>query len=354
MNSQGQFVAALLDSSSKALAARAVSRMRDACGEDRAPWAFQDLVNDIQARVQSLAEALSVGVPELLRLDLQWLAETYDSRGIPRSIFKQSLECLRSELRESLPEDAGKLAAEYVEVGLGALVDTAPVPRCEMAGDDPESLAAQQFLLAVLEGRRADAQRQILDAFDAGASIADLHRGVIGAVQVELGRLWQIGEADISEEHLGSRIVEDVLALLRMRAGTAEPNGRSVLVASVRGNLHDIGARMVSDQLEVAGWRTLFLGADSPAEDIVAAVGHFDVDLVAVSVGLGLHMRAAAELVDAVHQGCPGVPVLVGGRPFSILPDLWKVVGADGYAATAEGALRECERLFDTASPASS
>ena len=118
-----------------------------------------------------------------------------------------------------------------------------------------------------------------------------------------------------------------------------------MLTASVSGNLHDIGARIVADHFEMEGWRSLFLGANTPVGDLVQAVEDFEPDLVALSVGLASHVRATAETIAALRERFPDRPILVGGRPFELVPDLWKDVGADGCAADAAAAVQVGARL---------
>jgi len=93
--------------------------------------------------------------------------------------------------------------------------------------------------------------------------------------------------------------------------------------------LHDIGLRVVADRYEMDGWHAILLGANTPAPDVVRAVWDHRAELVAVSAHLGLHVRATARLVAAVREGAPGTRVVVGGHPFTLVPDLWRVVGAD-------------------------
>jgi methanogenic corrinoid protein MtbC1 len=347
MNPQGQFIATLIEASGEALAAGAITRLSEAGhADDVEAWGFQQLVVDAHVRLENLAEALTVGRPDLLQLEVQWLATTYVARQVPLEFLKRTLECLRDELSE-LPEDAAAMACSYLDTALKTLVAPPPELPSLLVDGQPHVDLARSFLLTALEGRRNDAQRLLLDAFEGGVSVPDLHQHVLTRVQAEMGRMWQVGDVDVAEEHLGSRIVEEALILLRARMPRVEENGHSVLVASVRGTLHDIGGRMVADHFEMAGWRSFFLGADTPTDDLTAAIKHFDVDLVALSAGLGLNVRATAELVASIHASHAGVPVLVGGRPFSQLPDLWQSIGADGSATDAAGAVLEGERLFE-------
>ena len=203
----------------------------------------------------------------------------------------------------------------------------------------PYDELAKAFLLAVLEGKRASAEKLIWDAVDEGASVSDLHNHVVTQVQKELGRMWQIGESYVAEEHFGSRVVEDVLAMLRSRMVREPENGNTVLLASVSGNLHDIGPRLVGDQFEMMGWRTIFLGANMPANDLVRGVADFSPRMVALSVGQALNLRSAADTIAALRNLQPDLPILVGGQPFTAIEGLWEDIGADTFAADAASAV---------------
>jgi methanogenic corrinoid protein MtbC1 len=115
----------------------------------------------------------------------------------------------------------------------------------------------------------------------------------------------------------------------------------------VPGNLHDIGALMVSGQFERAGWRAMFLGASTPAQELARAAKAFEVDVVALSVGLALNVRGTADAIRLLREARPELPILVGGLPFQAIPDLWRDVGADGTAADGEVAVQLASRLLD-------
>lgn len=340
MDARGEFAAALLDASARALAAGAAARFRSGAEGGIGGTPFGELVAEATARLTSLAEALATGRPEVWRLDVEWLRETHVARGVPACRLPGVLAGLRDELAEALPAGARERACVLLEESIAGLAEARPpaaIPRA------PDGELARALLGASLAGRRAEAERVAAGALAAGASVAELH-AALERVQAELGRRWQAGEIGVAEEHLGSRVTEAVLHLVRERAPRAQERGRTALTASVAGNLHDIGARMVADRFELAGWRSLFLGADTPAGDLGRALEDLGPDLVALSVGLGTQLRAAAGLVAAVRARTAAV-VLVGGRPFRAIPDLWRDVGADGAAPDAAGAVEAGERL---------
>lgn len=342
MNENGAFIATLLDTSRKAFAAGAVLRMQESDPGVAAlveELGFQALVEDTQLRLQSLSEALAVGRPELLAREVEWLSATHSARGLTPELLRSNLACLEQELVESLPEDAGAEAARFLQAASSQLGQAPTPPSSELDGHSPHAELAGKFLLAALHGKRGESERLISEALDSGVSIRELHRDVITKAQFEIGRLWQMGEVHVAEEHLSSRIVEDTLALLRGRMQRQPLVQRSVLAASVAGNLHDIGLRIVADHFEMNGWQSIYLGANMPSEELVRAVQDFTPDLIALSAGTGTNVRAVATTIATIRAAGRKTPILVGGRPFSTIPDLWKDVGADGCASDADSAV---------------
>jgi len=348
MNDQGAFIANLLDASAKAFAAGTVLRLQESGTEASAfveRLGFGPLVENAQQRLVCLAEALACGRPELFALDVEWVTSAYLGRGLSLELLKAMLACLEEELAENLPSEAARTAADYVRQGAAAVDRQAAVSPVSETEGSKHSEFALRFLRAALEGDRRKAEAVALEALDEGIGFGELHQHVIKPAQAEVGRLWQHGELHVGEEHAGTCIVEHVLAVLRSRLPEPEAVSRSVLVASVSGNLHEVGARIVADHFEHRGWRVIFLGANVPSEDLARAVEDHRPDLVALSAGLTVNVRSTASAVAAVAALESAPKILVGGVPFVRIPELWQDVGADAHAKDAETAVQEGLRL---------
>jgi len=349
MDKSGMFLANLLDASSKAYAAGAVSRLRDtqgAAADTVREWNYGLLVDDAETRLRHLAESLATGRPELFESETQWTRELHAAQGVPVHVLRGMLQSLRDELEESLPASQAGLAREAIDRALR--VTETPAARTPSYLDPSAPFAEEtaEFLVALLEARADDATEMVLGIQAQGASLATIHTEVLGRAQSEMGRMWQVGEVDIADEHLGSRVVEDLLVLLRANAPKPPKLGKRILIAAISGNLHDIGARMVADQFIEAGWDTLFLGSDVPGVDLARAAVDHKVDVVALSVGISLNLRATAGEIEAVRMATGGtVPILVGGRPFREHSDLHIAVGADASAGSAPDALQRAAEL---------
>ncbi|MBL8858066.1 MAG: cobalamin-dependent protein [Planctomycetes bacterium] len=337
MESKGPLAAAIIRSARRAHAAGVTLRMQERHPELMGCFGrngFGDLTAHNEALLDYLSATLEVGRPVLFFDHVGWLLGACEARGVPLEGLREGIVCLRQELLEELPEAAAQSAVACLDGAL-AHFDTL----CEHDSDpqpnvNPQSALARLYLLAVLEGRRRDAIELATDAVAGGLSITDLYAHVLTATQVEVGRLWHAGELHVAEEHMCSRITEQVMAIVSAQMPRAPRNGLRVLTTSASGDLHDIGLRMIADHFEMAGWDAVSLGASTPAEDFARAAHEFEPHLLAISAKLVLHLRSTIDMIAAVRvvDGDKRTPILVGGSPFVLVPDLWKIVGADGMA----------------------
>jgi methanogenic corrinoid protein MtbC1 len=350
LDQHGQFVAALVTSARKSLAAGAVLRAGEVDPGALATFGasgFNDLKVHAEGLLDHLVQALVVGRPALYADQVGWLKTAFVARGIDLRALRVLLAALRDELASELPPEAGRTARDFAEAGARYFEVAPSETPSPLAPATRENDLAKRYLLAVFEGRRLDAIAIAEGAVASGLGVQDLYAKVLGPAQIEIGRMWQRGEVHVAEEHLSSRITEQVMSIMNARMPREPRNGKRVLITSANGDLHDIGLRMVADHFEMKGWDAVFLGASMPAEDAAAAVRDFEVDLVAVAAKLVLHVRTTAELIAAVRAASTNrrVPVLVGGYPFQIVPDLWRIVGADGVASSAVEAVAAGQSL---------
>jgi methanogenic corrinoid protein MtbC1 len=317
---------------------------------DRHVGGYAGLSADLEDRVAQLSDALHFGRDQLFLDHVGWLKVAFLSRGWRLDDLLASLESLRDEVADRLPAEAKGAAVKLVDHAIAYLPDAPSELPSLLEEPSPHALLTRRYMLAVLEGRRDDAIDEVLRAAEAGVAVDELYREVLVRAQNEIGRMWQCGEVHVGEEHFATRVAHEVLIRLRGTRSTASPREQRILLSAVRGDLHDMGARMLEQGFEAAGYRTILLGANTPALDLARAAIDFEADLIAVSAHLPEHVRAAEELI-AVLKATPELadrPVLVGGPPFELVPDLWSQIGADGCAASAADAVQVAGRLLET------
>jgi len=118
-----------------------------------------------------------------------------------------------------------------------------------------------------------------------------------------------------------------------------------VVVATVKGDLHDIGKNIVSLLLKGAGYEVLDLGNDIPPERIVDVVREENPDFVGLSALLTTTMKMMGETINRLREAGlrDKVKVLVGGAAVS--QDFADEIGADGYGTDGFHAVRLVEEL---------
>jgi methanogenic corrinoid protein MtbC1 len=160
---------------------------------------------------------------------------------------------------------------------------------------------------------------------------------------VEVGRLWETAQIGVAQEHLATHITQSVLA--RLAPSLEQQVARQPRLALVSGTpheLHAIGARMVADFLEAAGWEVLLLGPDVPQGEIVALAQRRRPDVIALSTSLSFNLLAAGRVFSALRAHCDPVPLLVaGGRAYEDDAERARTMGADVFANDPETLIAE-------------
>jgi len=208
----------------------------------------------------------------------------------------------------------------------------------------------QQCKDAVLKGDRQAAtdlaqravagEHDVLDAVENGFSA-----GIRGA-----GELWEKGEYFLPELAFSAEVMKAAMeslepALLGVQGAGA--NGRTVVIGTVKGDIHDIGKSLVSTMLSANGFKVVDLGADVPHEKFVDEAASNGARLVCMSALLTTTMTGQGRVVDLLRD-CglrDRVGVLVGGAPTS---GSWaEQIGADAWASDAVDAVRVAREWFD-------
>ena len=153
--------------------------------------------------------------------------------------------------------------------------------------------------------------------------------------------MWLAGETNVAEEHFVTAITKMVLAQVQASAARQPDKGKTLLVAAVATDQHDLGVQVVADFFERDGWRVVCLGADMPIADLVQAVEFYQPDLLALSATLPTQLPTLRATIVAVRRTPQGatVRILVGGQAFDQAAGLATELGADGYAADPEQAV---------------
>lgn len=165
----------------------------------------------------------------------------------------------------------------------------------------------------------------------------------------EVGELFRDGEVFVPEVLIAAKAMKAGMELLRplLKEGDLEKVGTCVF-ATVKGDLHDIGLKLVGMMMESAGYEVINLGVDVDPETIVSAVKEHNPDIVGMSAMLTTTMLSMKDTVEALKENglYDSVKVMIGGAP--ITDDYADEIGAT-LAEDASSAVKIANSLMGVA-----
>ena len=180
--------------------------------------------------------------------------------------------------------------------------------------------------------------KSLLDSGEKPISILDASKDAMAIV----GERFEKGEYFIPDLMMAGEILKGVGAIVKplMEAGgTVEKKGK-VLIATVEGDIHDIGTDIVSFMLDVNGYDVLNIGIDVPADVIIKKIKEFKPHVVGLSGFLTLAFDSMKKTIEKIEaEGLRNnVKIMIGGG--QIDEDIRKYTNADAYGKDAVAAVQ--------------
>ncbi|WP_214410047.1 cobalamin B12-binding domain-containing protein [Sphaerisporangium fuscum] len=174
-----------------------------------------------------------------------------------------------------------------------------------------------------------------LELLDHGVPAERLLLELVAPAQHRVGELWAANEWSVAREHGATAVSERVVAAIASRARTTPRHGR-VTVACADGEYHQLPTRLLAEVLRLRGWQVDFLGASVPGSHLVTHLHQTGPDAVALGCALPTRLPRAHATIIACQSA--GTPVLAGGAGFGPDGRYARLLGADGWAPTADAA----------------
>jgi len=204
----------------------------------------------------------------------------------------------------------------------------------------------QPIIKAVLNGDDDAALEYAQDIMAIGAAPLEIIDGGLLPAMAQVGRLFKEGEIYVPEVMMAAAVVSGVIARLKPLLAGEISNKGTVVLGTVKGDLHDIGKNLVALLLENNGFEVIDLGADIEPQAFVEAAARHGAKIVGLSALLTTTMPQMAKTVRAFEESGSRekVKIIIGGAPVTEM--YAKEIAADGYAEDAVGAVELCHSLL--------
>lgn len=288
-----------------------------------------------------MTTVFKIGSYELLARTVPWVYRAYHARGFAYDYFPVELAAWKRALEEYL--DAGH-TAEIIAIYDWMISHHDNMIRLSVSGEglifslQQETTEMQEIMLSLLlhgDGRGSLhlANQSVQTADD----LKHFYLDVVWPVMYRIGLLWERNDISVAEEHVATAIVGRITAALYARFANIDAYRGKAVVAAGPNELHEVGARMLADFLEMEGWDVTYLGANTPREELFAVLKQHKPFLVALSVATVFNLDNVRQAIAMIKTDweTKESKVMVGGLAFNGMPQLWHVLGADGYAADA-------------------
>ena len=279
---------------------------------------------------------VSFGLPERERINAAFYTAALD-RGLTAAILNPHSNAMKNAyITHRLLHGLDEGAKDYIDFVAENATETAP------AAQNASALTLQA---AIEKGLKDEAQRLAKDALHNIAPTEVINREIIPALNAvgerfEKKTLFLPGLLMSAEAATRAfSAVKD--AMPKKEAANTPP----ILLATVKGDIHDIGKNIVKVLLESHGFSVLDLGRDVAPETVLAEAKRSDTPLVGLSALMTTTVPAMEETIALLKKELPQVRIMVGGAVLTA--DFAKRIGADFYCADGMAAVHTVKGFFE-------
>jgi 5-methyltetrahydrofolate--homocysteine methyltransferase len=198
----------------------------------------------------------------------------------------------------------------------------------------------------VVDGKFNDIEVEVQRAVDSGTDLNRLINDALISAMDIVGKRFADSEIYVPEMLVSAKTMKLGLDIIKplLQSGEAEHRG-TIVMGTVKGDLHDIGKNLVTMMMEGAGFKIIDLGVDVKIENLIETVKKEEVDIIGLSALLTTTMPEMQNVIEALEEAGlrNQLKVIVGGAPID--QGFADKIGADGFGADAVEAVQLAREL---------
>ncbi|HAY38475.1 MAG TPA: cobalamin-binding protein [Desulfobacteraceae bacterium] len=207
-------------------------------------------------------------------------------------------------------------------------------------------MEAKAIIDAVLDFDQEKTAQLVRAHLDQGEDAFKILDHALIAAMDEVGRKFSAGVFFVPEMLMAAEAMHAGLEVLRPHLARSDIKAKgTIVIGTVKGDIHDIGKNLVAMMLECAGFSVIDLGVDVSKSKFLAAAKKHQANIVALSALLSTTMaEMEAVVADVRAKGGSSLKTLVGGA--AVTASFAAEIGADGYSPDAAGAVAIARNLI--------
>lgn len=244
------------------------------------------------------------------------------------------------EMLHNRDKNAEGFIERYSDASLGTMTRGAAQEKGPQQGQEPD------LFYALEKGMKADTIHGVEELLKTESEMTVVNDYLIPALD-KVGQGFEKGTIFLPQMMQAATAAQGGFELIRERLSASGQAGVSkgrVVIATVKGDIHDIGKNIVKVIMENYGFEMIDLGRDVPVETVVETVLRHDVKLVGLSALMTTTLKSMEETIAAVRKAAPDCKFLAGGAVLT--PDYAKKIGADYYCRDAMKSVEAAREVF--------
>jgi methanogenic corrinoid protein MtbC1 len=306
-------------------------------------------VRDLEYILNYLAETVYFDNDGLFKDFSIWLSSHFENLDLSDDVFINTYKCIQRVIKDNFEPEEINYLNNIIDSSIKKALNEKNREDSYLTEDNPHKDFAEKYLNLLLDNKKSEASNLIVNEAISKMSVPEIYLDILEPVQKEVGRLWHANEISVAQEHYISSVTQLVMSQLYFHFLSSGGEKGNIVTTAVGTELHEIGIRMVADLLEIDGFDTIHLGANTPPSSIIETLKKNRTVLVGISVTLPIHLKELVRLVDMIRSEpeLANLKILVGGYALNQNPELKEELDVDRYSMNAKDAVQKANKLIE-------
>lgn len=255
----------------------------------------------------------------MLKNTLPWVVESYCNRGFQPEYFTHQLNTWIKSIKVHIhPHHSQKIIRVYafIKCEVARIIDGSTELKSTVKKMDPQwEKAITECIALLLDGDFAKLSAFTQDNVNDPTTLRAFYLNVITPAMHEIGNRWQNGIVNTAQEHLATSMVMRIMAAVYLNHMDIQYSKGKAIVCSAPNEHHEVGARIIADIFEIEGWDVIYLGANTPIDDLIKYIEQEQPIFIAISITMSYNISVVSNLIKRIKttNSIKHIKVIIGG-----------------------------------------
>lgn len=173
------------------------------------------------------------------------------------------------------------------------------------------------YLDSLLKGDKKQCTKIVSDLIESNVPLKEIYLKLFQRSMYRIGQMWEKERCSVAEEHIATKITESLIEFTTSHYINGFSTGKLAVITCIDKEFHELGAQMVAGFFEAYGWKTLYLGSNTPNSCLIDLIKEKNPDVVGISNNFYINIVRLQKLIEQIQLVNPKLQILVGGQALS-------------------------------------